>query len=237
VDRGGLRYGRQRNISLDNLVNPESGIYSRMINTDVKVPVFFQMDAATRMHPPLDEITDAMLTSKHPEILSALWNIDKDANPALDKFKGLAPRDSIPSVVAVHYLFKTDDTLTALSITWRTTKVGGHFIGTTYGYTVAAQLKKNREDHGSGWRPCRVEYRARTRNLYRRDRADGRCIRGDDRTGSSRVPGQFQDVDSTPQESRIRTETEMFGDAAKRLQEDPEMKEMINAMDPVASIL
>jgi hypothetical protein len=28
----------------------------------------------------------------------------------------------------------------------------------------------------------------------------------------------------------------MFGDA-KRLQEDPEMKEMINAMDPVASIL
>jgi hypothetical protein len=28
--------------------------------------VFFQMDAATRMHPPLDEITDAMLTSKHP---------------------------------------------------------------------------------------------------------------------------------------------------------------------------
>jgi hypothetical protein len=77
-------------ISLDNLVNPESGIYSRMINTDVKVPVFFQMDAATRMHPPLDEITDAMLTSKHPEILSALWNIDKDANPALDKFKGLA---------------------------------------------------------------------------------------------------------------------------------------------------
>jgi hypothetical protein len=29
----------------------------------------------------------------------------------------------------------------------------------------------------------------------------------------------------------------MFGDAAKRLQEDPEMKEMINAMDPVAPIL
>jgi hypothetical protein len=28
----------------------------------------------------------------------------------------------------------------------------------------------------------------------------------------------------------------MFGDAAKRLQ-DPEMKEMINAMDPVVSIL
>jgi hypothetical protein len=82
------------------LVNPESGIYSRMINTDVKVPmVFFQMDAATRMHPPLDEITDAMLTSKHPEILG-FWNIDKDANPALDKFKGLASRDSIPSVVS-----------------------------------------------------------------------------------------------------------------------------------------
>jgi molybdopterin-biosynthesis enzyme MoeA-like protein len=32
-------------------------------------------------------------------------------------------------------------------------------------------------------------------------------------------------------------ETEMFGDAAKRLQEDPEMKEMINAMDPVVPIL
>jgi hypothetical protein len=95
VDRGRLRYGRRRHLS-EQLVNPESGIY-RMINTDVKVPmVFFQMDAATRMHPPLDEITDAMLTSKHPEILSALWNIDKDANPALDKFKGLASRDSIP---------------------------------------------------------------------------------------------------------------------------------------------
>jgi hypothetical protein len=69
VDRGS--YGTVvAATSLDNLVNPESGIYSRMINTDVKVPmVFFQMDAATRMHPPLDEITDAMLTSKHPEIL------------------------------------------------------------------------------------------------------------------------------------------------------------------------
>jgi hypothetical protein len=85
-----------------------------MINTDVKVPmVFFQMDAATRMHPPLDEITDAMLTSKHPEILSALWNIDKDANPALDKFKGLALKgfDTVSCQFAVHYLFKTDDTL------------------------------------------------------------------------------------------------------------------------------
>jgi hypothetical protein len=94
------------------LVNPESGIYSRMINTDVKVPMVF-----FRWTPPhgctLDEITDAMLTSKHPEILSALWNIDKDANPALDKFKGLALKgfDTVSCQFAVHYLFKTDDTL------------------------------------------------------------------------------------------------------------------------------
>jgi hypothetical protein len=93
-----------------------------MINTDVKVPmVFFQMDAATRMHPPLDEITDAMLTSKHPEILSALWNIDKDANPALDKFKGLALKgfDTVswsPSTTSS----KPTILWTALSITWRT---------------------------------------------------------------------------------------------------------------------
>jgi hypothetical protein len=41
------------------------------------------------------------MLSKHPEILSALWNIDKDANPALDKFKGLA-LDTVSCQFAVH---------------------------------------------------------------------------------------------------------------------------------------
>jgi hypothetical protein len=64
------------------------------------------MDARHAYAPSLDEITD-MLTSKHPEILSALWNIDKDANPELGEVQGLAEgirHGRLP--VRRHYLFK-----------------------------------------------------------------------------------------------------------------------------------
>jgi hypothetical protein len=207
---------------------------TRMINTDVKVPmVFFQMDAATRMHPPLDEITDAMLTSKHPEILSALWNIDKDANPALDKFKGLPSRDSIPSVVSRRplplqnrrYLDRFVNNVAY------TTKVGGHFIGTTFdGDTVAAQLKKN-----SGKITGLETLSWNIERVYEEPYTEG--------------TGQMVDVYVETIGQVLREYLVSFKTLTQRLksqgfelvetylppnvQEDPEMKEMINAMDPV----
>jgi hypothetical protein len=118
-----------------------------------------------------------------------LWNIDKDANPALDKFKGLALKgfDTVSCQFAVHYLFKTDDTLDRFYVMAYTTKVGGHFI-VFDGDTVAAQLKKN-----SGRSRVRLETlscgisSACTRYHGREQMVD--VYVENDRTGSSRVPG------------------------------------------------
>jgi hypothetical protein len=117
-----------------------------------------------------------------------LWNIDKDANPALDKFKGLALKgfDTVSCQFAVHYLFKTDDTLDRFVMAY-TTKVGGHFI-VFDGDTVAAQLKKNSGKITGQVGDLVVEYRARVRGTTEGGRWSMYTWRND-RTGSSRVLG------------------------------------------------
>jgi hypothetical protein len=129
----------------------------------------FQMDAATRMHPPLDEITDAML-SKHLKS----YRLCGTSTRTLTR-RSISSRvwpqgiDTVSCQSAVHYLFKTDDTWTALSITWRTPP--RYFIGTTFdGDTVAAQLKKNSGKITGQVGDLVVEYRARVRTLCSRDR-------------------------------------------------------------------
>jgi hypothetical protein len=98
-----------------------------MIKTRSKCPWYSSRWTPPHAYAPsLDEITDAMLTSKHPEILSALWNIDKDANPELDKFRvALKGFDTVSCQFAVHYLFKATILWIDSSTTSLTTTVGG----------------------------------------------------------------------------------------------------------------
>jgi hypothetical protein len=64
--------------------SPESGIYSNDQNA-VKVPMVLP-DAPPRVCTPLSTRSPTR-HQQASEILSTPWNIDKDANPELDKFR------------------------------------------------------------------------------------------------------------------------------------------------------
>jgi hypothetical protein len=132
------------------------------------------MDAATPDDLPLDEITDAM-SPRTRKSYRSVEHRSYDANLALDKFKGLASRDLIPSVVSPPSTTSSKPTIPTVVNNVATPPLvlhRYHFDGDT----VAAAEEELWEDHGSGLETCR-EYRARVRTLYRRDRADGRCMR------------------------------------------------------------
>jgi hypothetical protein len=74
---GGFALVAGCDVSLDNLVNPQGGIYQRMLTSRTAAMVFIQMDCTARMHPPLDEIIRAAAAEPHYELFAALWNLDK----------------------------------------------------------------------------------------------------------------------------------------------------------------
>jgi SAM-dependent methyltransferase len=228
-------------VSLDNLVNPEDGIYARMIAMNVKAPmVFFQMDAATRMQPPLDEVNDAILTSSHPELLSVLWNVDKSANAELDRFRGLIAKgfDTVSCQFAVHYLFKSDDTLDRfVNNVAYTTRVGGHFIGTTFdGDTVSAALRRH-AGKVTGQIGDLVVWNLERKYEEPATEGTGQVVEVYVETIGQVLREYLVSFKTLTQRLKSAgfelVETEMFGDAARRLADDADMKDMISAMDPV----
>jgi hypothetical protein len=217
----GLRYGRQRHLwttwSIQRAGSTRDDQHRRQSTHGILPDGRRHTDAS------LDEITDAMLTSKHPEILSALWNIDKDANPALDKFKGLALKgfDTVSCQFAVHYLFKTDDTLdrfvNGVHHQGRRPLHRHHFRRR---HCCRAAEKNSGKITGQVG-DLVVEYRARVRGTYTEGTGQmvdvyvetiGQVLR------EYLVSFKTQRLKSQGFEL---VETEMFGDA-KRLQEDPE---------------
>jgi hypothetical protein len=124
-------------VSLDNLVNPRGGLYHRMLTSHAKLPpmAFVQMDCTVRMQQPLDEIHAVASESPHHELFAALWNLDAVIPPHLERFRGAVANgfDLTSCQFAVHYMFESDDALDRFvkNVAY-TTRLGGHFIGTTF---------------------------------------------------------------------------------------------------------
>lgn len=136
-------------LSLDNIVNAEDGVYARMKGRSTKnrTMVFVQMDAATRMRPPLDDIRYVASGSPHGEVISALW--DASTRPltstAFTPLRGIVQSgfDVVSCQFAVHYLFENDLVLDRfVSNVDFLLRPGGVFIGTCFdGDRLARELE------------------------------------------------------------------------------------------------
>ena len=138
-------------LSLDNIVNAVDGVYARLHSRGItpaeRAMVFAQMDASTRMRPPLDDVRYAASGSPHGDVITALWDASKRplTSTALSPFRGLVQRgfDVVSCQFAVHYLFENDLVLDRfLSNVDYLLRPGGVFIGTCFdGDALARELE------------------------------------------------------------------------------------------------
>jgi hypothetical protein len=239
---GGFALVAGCDVSLDNLVNPQGGIYQRMLTSRTKLPpmVFIQMDCTARMHPPLDDIRAAAAASPHYELFAALWNLDKVVPPALERFRGAMAKgfDLTSCQFAVHYMFESDDTLDRfIGNVAYATRLGGHFIGTTFdGETVERELRKQGGEM-TGRIGNLVAWNVRREFEGKYQRGTGQAVEVFVETIGKPMREYLVHFDTLAQRLKSAgfelVETEMFGDTAKRLAKDPELKGLVEAMNPV----
>lgn len=239
---GGFSLVAGCDVSLDNLVNPQGGIYQRLLTSRTKLPpmAFVQLDCTVRMHPPLDEIEAAAATSPHYELFAALWNLDKVLPPALERFRGAMAKgyDLTSCQFAVHYMFESDDALDRfVSNVAYATRLGGHFIGTTFdGETVERELRKAGGEM-TGRAGNLVAWNVRREFEGKYQRGTGQAVEVFVETIGQPMREYLVHFDTLTQRLKSAgfelAETEMFGDTAKRLAKDPELKGLVEAMNPV----
>jgi mRNA capping enzyme len=136
-------------LSLDNIVNAENGVYARMKGktSPDRVMVFVRMDASTRMRPPLDDVRYAASGSPHGDVINALWDASKRplTSTAFSPLRGLVHRgfDVVACQFAIHYLFENDMVLDRfVSNVDFLLRAGGVFIGTCFdGDRLARELE------------------------------------------------------------------------------------------------
>jgi hypothetical protein len=229
-------------VSLDNLVNPQGGLYHRILTSRAKLPpmAFVQMDCTVRMQPPLDEIHAVASGSPHYELFAALWNLDKVIPPHLERFRGAVANgfDLTSCQFAVHYMFESDDSLDRFvkNVAY-TTRLGGHFIGTTFdGETVERELRKaGGEMEGRMGKLVIWNVRREFEGKY--NRGTGQAVEVFVETIGQPMREYLVHFDTLKQRLKSAglelVETEMFGDTAKRLSTDPGLKGLVTAMNPV----
>ena len=140
-------------VANDNIVNPAKGVYARWETAIAPLPkekrphgIFITLDASIRMFPPLDNMREASAKVGQAALTNVMFGLEPSVPKVLEPFNGVMTKgfDLVSCQFAVHYMFKDDATLDSfIANVARMTRVGGHFIGTTFdGDAVASALVK-----------------------------------------------------------------------------------------------
>jgi len=139
--------------SNDNIVNPDGGVYSRwdastggMDRAARPHAIFVTLDASVRMFAPLDDMREASARAGQAPLTNVMFGLEPTVPKALEPFNGVMTSgfDLVSCQFAVHYMFRDDATLDSfVANVARLTRLGGHFIGTTFdGDAVASALAR-----------------------------------------------------------------------------------------------
>ena len=136
-------------VSLDNIINPIDGAYKRLSEQNISKLgykyVFLPMDSSKPLGPQqIPTIADPFTQN----LVKLLWGQTNDTKANMKHLYNMCNNkfDAVSCQFALHYFFKSDDTLNALlDNVVKNLKSGGYFVGTCFdGDTVAKKLKENK---------------------------------------------------------------------------------------------